>query len=69
MTKFHSMLLASAAAVVAGLGMTVSAQAADQILSGSIATAAGQKLDGVVVSAKREGSTITNSVYTDATGN
>jgi len=63
------MLLASAAAVVAGLGMTVSAQAADQILSGSIATAAGQKLDGVVVSAKREGSTITNSVYTDATGN
>ena len=39
MTKFHSMLLASAAAVVAGLGMTVSAQAADQILSGSIATA------------------------------
>src|SRR5712675_973549 len=69
MTKFHSMLLASAAAVVAGLGMTVSAQAADQILSGSIATAAGQKLDGVVVSAKREGSTITTSVYTDATGN
>src|SRR5258705_638812 len=69
MTKFHSMLLARAAAVVAGLGMTVSAQAADQILSGSIATAAGQKLDGVVISAKREGSTITTSVYTDATGN
>jgi virginiamycin B lyase len=69
MTKFHSMLLASAAAVVAGLGMTVSAQAADQILSGSIASATGQKLDGVVVSAKREGSSITTSVYTDATGN
>jgi streptogramin lyase len=63
------MLLASAAAVVAGLGMTVSAQAADQILSGSIASATGQKLDGVVISAKREGSTITTSVYTDATGN
>ena len=69
MTKFHSMLLASAAAVVAGLGMTASAQAADQLLTGAIASAAGQKLDGVVVSAKREGSTITTSVYTDATGN
>src|SRR6266566_564811 len=68
MTKFHSMLLASAAAVVAGLGMTASAQAADQLLTGAI-SAAGQKLDGVVVSAKREGSTITTSVYTDATGN
>jgi streptogramin lyase len=69
MTKLHSVLLASAAAVVAGLGVTVSAQAADQILSGAIASTAGQKLDGVVVSAKREGSTITTSVYTDATGN
>jgi streptogramin lyase len=63
------MLLASAAAVVAGLGMTATAQAADQILSGAIASATGQKLDGIVVSAKREGSTITTSVYTDATGN
>src|SRR5258706_12691345 len=69
MTKLHNILLASAAAVVAGLGMTASAQAADQLLTGAIASAAGQKLDGVVVSAKREGSTITTSVYTDATGN
>jgi len=69
MTNMRSMLLASAAAVVAGLAMTASAQAADQILSGAIASAAGQKLDGVVISAKREGSTITTSVYTDATGN
>src|SRR6185436_12624406 len=69
MTKLHSILLASAATVVAGLGMTVSAQAADQVLSGSIASATGQKLDGIVVSAKKEGSTITTSVYTDATGN
>jgi streptogramin lyase len=63
------MLLASAAAVVAGLGTSVSAQAADQLLTGAIASAAGTKLDGVVVSAKREGSNITTSVYTDATGN
>jgi streptogramin lyase len=63
------MLLASAAAVVTALGMTASAQAADQILTGAIASATGQKLDGVTVSAKRDGSTITTSVYTDATGN
>jgi len=69
MTKLHSMLLASAAAVVAGLGTSVSAQAADQLLTGAIASSAGSKLDGVVVSAKREGSNITTSVYTDATGN
>src|SRR5215216_2374916 len=65
----RSVLLASAAAVVAGLGMTASAQAADQILTGAISSATGQKLDGIVVSAKAEGSTITTSVYTDATGN
>src|SRR5215471_5962207 len=57
MTKMRSTLLATAAAVVTGLVMTASAQAADQ------------KLDGVPVSAKREGSTITTSVYTDAQGN
>jgi hypothetical protein len=44
------------------------AQAADQLLSGRIASRSGQKLDGVTVSAKREGSTITTSVYTDAAG-
>ena len=43
-------------------------QAADQLLSGRIAARSGQKLDGVTVSAKREGSTITTSVYTDAAG-
>src|SRR5215475_12010686 len=69
MTKLHSVLLASTAAVLAGLGMTAPASAADQILSGTIASATGQKLDGIVVSAKKEGSTITTSVYTDATGN
>src|SRR6185312_5454874 len=69
MTHMRSMLLASAAAVVAALGMTASAQAADQILSGAISSPTGQKLDGVTVSAKRDGSTITTSVYTDAAGN
>jgi streptogramin lyase len=69
MTNMRSLLLASAATVIAGLAMTASAQAADQILSGAIASSTGQKLDGVTVSAKRDGSTITTSVYTDATGN
>ena len=38
------------------------------MLTGSIASATGQKLDGVQVSAKKEGSTITTSVYTDQNG-
>jgi streptogramin lyase len=61
----RSMLLATAAAVLA----TTSAAQADQILSGTITSASGQKLDGIVVSAKKIGSTITTSVYSDTTGN
>ena len=34
----------------------------------SITSASGQKLEGVQVSAKKEGSTITTSVYTDQNG-
>ena len=48
MTKMRSMLLASAAAVVA-LGAAGTAQAADQILSGAITSATGQKLGGITV--------------------
>jgi len=43
--------------------------AADQVLGGAIASQSGQKLEGVTVSAKLEGSTITTSVYTDTAGN
>jgi hypothetical protein len=50
------------------LAAATAAQAAERVLSGRIATGSGQKLDGVTVSAKREGSTITTSVYTDAAG-
>jgi len=46
----------------------VPAHAADAILSGSVA-AAGEKVGGVTVSAKAEGSTITTTVYTDDGGN
>src|SRR5207237_9571833 len=70
MTNVRSMLLASARSlVVAGVAAPTAALAADQLLSGAIASAAGQKLDGVTVSAKRDGTTITTSVYTDETGN
>jgi streptogramin lyase/mono/diheme cytochrome c family protein len=61
----RSMLLATAAV----LATTSFAFAADQQLSGSISDASGQKLDGVTVSAKMIGSTITTSVYTDESGN
>jgi virginiamycin B lyase len=64
MTNMRSILLASAALVITGF----SAQAADQLLSGAIASATGEKLGGVTVSARLDGSTITTSVYTDESG-
>src|SRR5205823_8057672 len=64
MRNVRSLLLAAAAILV----MVTAAQAADQLLTGAISSRAGQKLEGVTVSAKLEGSTITTSVYTDETG-
>jgi streptogramin lyase len=63
MNTTRTLLLACAASLAAA------AHAADPILSGAIGARSGQKLDGVTVSAKLEGSTITTSVYTDAGGN
>ena len=69
MTNLRSILLASAASlVVTGLAATA-ASAADVVLSGAIASPSGEKLGGVTVSAKQDGTTITHSVYTDETGN
>jgi cytochrome c5 len=65
MTNMRSILLASAALMITGF----SAQAADQRLAGAITSASGQKLEGVTVSAKRDGTTVTTSVYTDQDGN
>src|SRR5438093_4654725 len=64
MRNLRRLLLAAAAIMV----MVTAAQAADQLLTGAISSRAGQKLEGVTVSAKMEGSTITTSVYTDETG-
>jgi virginiamycin B lyase len=66
MTHVRDTLLASVAGL-AVIGLAVPASA-DQLLTGSIASASGQKLDGVQVSAKKDGSTITTSVYTDQNG-
>src|SRR5882724_7749561 len=66
MTQVRGKLLASAAILVVGFAATTAS--ADQLLTGSIASAAGAKLEGVLVSAKKEGSTITTSVYTDLDG-
>ena len=66
MTHVRGQLLASVAGLVLVGGMSTAS--ADQLLTGSIASASGQKLEGVLISAKREGSTITTSVYTDQNG-
>jgi streptogramin lyase/mono/diheme cytochrome c family protein len=68
MTNVRSILLASAASLVIA-GLAGPAMAADQLLTGAISSAAGEKLGGVTVSAKLEGSSITTSVYTDESGN
>ena len=48
--------------------ITSSADAAQVVLSGSIKSAVGETMEGVTVSAKAEGSTITTTVFTDETG-
>ena len=68
MTNVRSILLASAASLIIA-GVATPTLAADQILNGAISSSAGEKLGGVTVSAKQEGSTITTSVYTDEGGN
>ena len=60
---------ASVIAITAGLGsFAPSAALADSILAGTITSASGDKMGGVTVSAKAEGSTIATSVYTDEAG-
>src|SRR5215471_14043067 len=66
MTHMRGQLLASVASLI--LIGAASTASADELLTGSITSASGQKLEGVQVSAKKEGSTITTSVYTDLNG-
>ena len=61
-------------AVFGVVGLTVGgaqqahAQSSGVVLTGSIADAAGETMEGVVVSVRAEGSNLTTSVYTDADG-
>jgi len=67
MTQVRGKLLAGVASLIV-VGFAATTASADQLLTGSIASATGQKLEGVLVAAKKEGSTITTTVYTDLNG-
>ena len=64
----RSMLSALAAALIAGLASLPVRAQAPVALTGQVSSAAEAVMEGVVVSAKREGGTITVSVITDAKG-
>ncbi len=62
-------LLSSASFLSVSLLVLVSgASASDHVLKGTVTSLSGEKLAGVAVSAKLQGSTITTTVYTDETG-
>jgi len=69
-TQAKSLSRAGLAAVVAAGLTTIAApaSAADLLLTGTIASAGGEKMGGVTVSAKAEGSVTTTTVYTDEAG-
>ena len=69
----HTRSLASVAATAAagvalGLILSTPGHAAEVLLAGSIKSAAGEKMGGVTVSAKAEGTPITTTVFTDEAG-
>src|SRR5436190_16604288 len=67
--KFSTELAgASLLALVVGTALVPTPVLADALLAGTVASASGEKMGGVTVSAKPEGSTITTSVYTDEAG-
>jgi streptogramin lyase len=68
MTHVRTILLASAASFAVAAAAPA-AFADDQLLTGAVTSSSGEKLGGVTVSAKIDGSTITHSVYTDESGN
>src|SRR5258705_6762344 len=66
--EFACASLLATAAALASTTLFPNSASADALLAGSITSAAGEKMGGVTVSAKAEGSTITTSVYTDEAG-
>src|SRR6516225_2861201 len=69
MTTLRSVLLASVASLVVASLAAPTVARADDLLTGTITSASGEKLGGVTVSAKQDGSTISTHVYTDESGN
>jgi streptogramin lyase len=61
----HARILAGASLIALALATPA---AADQLLTGTITSASGEKMGGVTVTAKAEGSPIATSVYTDESG-
>ncbi len=68
LSQFLTRTTALAGVFGATLAVGSGACAADVVLSGAIKSPTGEKMGGVTVSAKAEGSTITTSVYTDENG-
>src|SRR5947207_929061 len=58
----------AATALAAALVCVAGSAYADALLHGAITSDSGEKMGGVTVSAKAEGSTITTSVFTDESG-
>ena len=69
-TKTHSLHASLIVLVIvcATYGFFSRAAQADSLLTGTVTSGAGEKMGGVTVSAKAEGSTVTTSVFTDETG-
>jgi len=66
--QFAGASVIAIAAVLGAAMFTPGTAWADALLAGTITSASGDKMGGVTVSAKAEGSTITTSVYTDEAG-
>ncbi len=64
----RAQLLAGVAAFAAAAALAPATASADQILAGTITSPAGQKMEGVLVTAQKAGSTVQTSVYTDQNG-
>jgi streptogramin lyase len=64
----RAQLLASAVAFATAAALAPATASADQLLAGTIASPTGQKMEGVLVTAQKAGSTIQTSVYTDQNG-
>ena len=69
MNTTRDAFLATLVIIGAAVTLAADAHAADAVLSGTITSAAGEKLGGVTVSAKPAGGTVTTSVFTDESGN